>query len=168
MYRYASNGGCYEGNKWVGSVPQAESLGRRPPFVSRAMAAQIRLSHRSDHPHVFQSVDPDECPWQLGQESRPRQFNDRDGLLTRDAFKVVEEFVEGSAAFEVVEEVLKRDSGSVKAWGAAEAVAVDPHDAEEWMAGRDQITDQSIGRYALDPFDQWIVSECRHESQGVG
>jgi hypothetical protein len=54
------------------------------------------------------------------------QFKELDNLIAGDGWVVFKEFVDGRTAFDVIEEVLDRYAGSLKAGCSADAIRVDP------------------------------------------
>jgi hypothetical protein len=80
-------------------------------------------------------------------------------LVAGDAFEAVEEVVECLAGFEGVEEVLDGDSGGVEARRAADALGVDPDEAEEGMAGLDEVALEELGVEGFDVSNERLGGE---------
>ena len=77
---------------------------------------------------------------QVAESVLSGQVEDGNGLLPSDALKAVEEFFQGLAGGQGIEEVLQWDACSVKARHAADAVGVDPG-----MQGRSLRRSPNIG-----------------------
>jgi len=68
-------------------------------------------------------------------QSGHREVHDGDCLFAGNAFKTVQKLIQSLARGQRIEKVSDWDARAVEAWGAADAIGVDPDEAKKGWPG---------------------------------